>query len=133
MYIVIYMISLYEILINEVSGPTDSLIIDAINNKKIIALYYMGDKETAPGWRSGIIPVCFGTKNTKKGSFKYIRAWQTAGKTLSQVPEWKLFRVDRIRNWNVSSSKKADTVPDSRFNKSGDKFMDRIIVMAKFD
>lgn len=93
----------------------------------------MGDKETAPGWRSGIIPVCFGTKNTKKGSFKYIRAWQTAGKTLSQVPEWKLFRVDRIRNWNVSSSKKADTVPDSRFNKSGDKFMDRIIVMAKFD
>lgn len=126
------MIRLYEILINEVSGPTDSLVIDAINNKKYVALYYMGDKETAPGWRTGIIPVCFGTKNTSKGTFKYIRAWQTAGKTLTQVPEWKLFRLDRIRNWNVSGTKKATEVPDSRFNSSGDKFMDRVIVMAKF-
>lgn len=127
------MIRLYEILINEVSGPSDSLVIDAINNKKYVALYYMGDQETAPGWRTGIIPVCFGTKNTKRGTFKYIRAWQTAGKTLTYVPEWKLFRLDRIRNWNVSGKKKATEVPDSRFNSMGDKFMDRIIVMAKFN
>lgn len=131
MLIFITMINLYEILINEVSGPTDSIIVDVINNNKMVAFYYKGDKETAPGWRTGIIPVCFGTKNTKRGTFKYIRAWQTAGKTLSQVPEWKLFRVDRIRNWNIGS-RKAMEVPDNRFNSSGDKFMDRIIVIAKF-
>jgi hypothetical protein len=64
------MINLYEILINEVSGPTDSIIIDAINNNKIVAFYYKGDKENSPGWRTGIVPVCFGTKNTKKGTLK---------------------------------------------------------------
>lgn len=125
------MIHLHEILINEVSGPTDSIIIDVINNNKIVAFYYKGDKENAPGWRTGIVPVCFGTKNTKRGNFKYIRAWQPAGKTLSQIPDWKLFRVDRIRNWNIGS-KKATEVPDQRFNPSGDKFMDRVIVISKF-
>jgi predicted DNA-binding transcriptional regulator YafY len=122
------MISLMEILLNEVGGPTDSLIIDAINNNKIITIYYKGDKETAPGWRTGVIPVCFGITNGKK----YLRAWQTAGKTLTYTPEWKLFRVDRIRNWNVAGTKKALEVPDNRFNPSGDKQISRIIAIAKY-
>ena len=122
------MISLMQILLNEAAGPTDSIIIDAVTNKRVIALYYKGDKETSPGWRIGIVPVCFGITNGKK----YLRAWQTSGKTLSEVPEWKLFRVDRIRNWNVVGNKTATDVPDDRFNPNGDKQIRNVLAIAKF-
>lgn len=130
------MISLYEILINEAGfKPLESVILKAIENKQIIAIYYKGDKESSAGWRKGVIPLVYAEY---KGN-KYIRAWQTDGKTLSSTPDWKLFRVDRIRNWNVVSQKTITTPPDSRWNPSGDdwnkhigKGFDKIIKIAKF-
>lgn len=122
------MISLLEILLNEIGGPTDDLLKNAVEKKQIIALYYKGDKETSPGWRIGVVPVCFGITNGKK----YLRVWQNGGKTLSQIPDWKLLRVDRIRNWNVIGKKVATEVPDERFNPNGDKQIQKIIAIAKF-
>ena len=122
------MISLTEILLLTEAAPQDSVLVNAINDKKIIAIYYKGDRENSPGWRTGIIPVCFGLTDGKK----YLRVWQTAGKTLTEVPGWKLFRVDRIRNLNVLSTKTADKVPDSRFNPSGNRQILDILAIAKF-
>lgn len=122
------MISLTEILLLTEAAPQDSVLVKAINDKKIIAIYYKGDRENSAGWRTGVIPVCFGLTDGKK----YLRVWQTAGKTLTEVPGWKLFRVDRIRNLNVLSSKTADKVPDSRFNPSGDRQIQNILAIAKF-
>jgi predicted DNA-binding transcriptional regulator YafY len=122
------MISLTEILLLTEAAPQDSVLIGAVKEKKIIALYYKGDRENSPGWRTGIIPVCFGTTAGKK----YLRVWQTTGKTTTQIPGWKLLRVDRISNINVLSKKTADKVPDSRFNSSGDKQIQNILAIAKF-
>jgi len=131
------MVKLYEILINEFLSPTEveKLIRNAIDRKQIIAIYYQGDKETGPGWRKGIIPLVLATYQGKK----YIRAWQTDGKTLSGVPDWKLFRLDRIKNWNLVSQKTISVPPDSRWNPNGDdwnkhigKGFDAILKIAKF-
>lgn len=129
------MITLYEILINEANTSIESVIKDAIQNKRVLSLYYKGDKEEAGGWRKGVYPLVLATYKGKK----YVRAWQESGKTLSGVPEWKLFRLDRIRNWNASSSKVLTTPPDSRWNPNGDnwqtfggKGFDKILKIAKF-
>lgn len=129
------MISLYNILINEASTPVETAILNAIKNKQQVALYYMGDKEEGPGWRKGVYPLLLATYKGKK----YVRAWQESGKTLSQVPEWKLFRLDRIRNWNLMSTKRLTAPPDSRWNPNGDNWkafgkrgFDSIIAQAKF-
>ena len=122
------MISLTEILLLTEAAPQDSVLVNAVNDKKILALYYKGDRENSPGWRTGIIPVCFGITSGKK----YLRVWQTTGKTTTQIPGWKLLRVDRISNINVLSKKTADSVPDSRFNSSGDRQIQNVLAIAKF-
>ena len=129
------MISLYTMLVNEARTPVESVILNAIKNKQQLALYYMGDKEESPGWRRGVYPLVLATY---KGN-KYVRAWQEGGKTLSDIPEWKLFRLDRIRNWNAASQKQLTSPPDSRWNPNGDNWrgfggngFDKIILQAKF-
>ena len=39
------MISLTEILLLTEAAPQDSVLVNAVNDKKIIALYYKGDRE----------------------------------------------------------------------------------------
>jgi predicted DNA-binding transcriptional regulator YafY len=112
----------------ELSGM-DKQIADAIVNKRIIKLYYQGDKEEDPGWRTSVKPVCFGSR---KG-VKYVRAWQDSGKTITKVPAWKLFRLDRIGEWQVAGTKTFYTPPRADFNPSGDKHLDIIYAIADFN
>lgn len=101
---------------------------DAIINKRVVSFDYMGDKENAPGKRTGVEPVCYGiTKNRK-----YIRAWQRTGDTTSKVPAWKFFRVDRIKNWQPTGTETFTAPPSANFNPNGDKHIDKIIAIADF-
>lgn len=99
-------------LLNE--GISESRIVDAINEHKIIYIYYAGDETVLKGYRT-IRPFVLGTH--KDTSNKVLRAWQDAGSTDSfnkQVgvkprmgherhsgpkgvqPGWRLFLIDKI-------------------------------------
>jgi predicted DNA-binding transcriptional regulator YafY len=114
----------------------DDPIEEAIVNKRVVSMYYKGDKEEAPGFRTGIEPVCYGERN----GVQYLRAWQKGGKSVSadkdggkkQLPSWRFFRVDRIRQWKVTGNETFTSPPAANFNPNGDKHMDKIIAIADF-
>jgi predicted DNA-binding transcriptional regulator YafY len=114
----------------------DDPIVDAIRNKRVVSFYYKGDKEEAPGYRTGIEPVCYG----KRKGIKYLRAWQKGGKSVSaekgdkkrQLPSWRFFRVDRIRAWKPTGTETFTDPPSANFNPYGDKLMDTILIVADF-
>ena len=123
--------SLKHILLEAV-GDKD-LIMDLIRNNRIATIYYKGEKENAPGWRT-ILPVAYGNHNSKTyGTKDYIRAWQWKGKSVGGIPEWKLFRTDRMTNWNLAATQVVNDVPDNRYNPAGDKWMDTLYIHAKFN
>lgn len=111
---------------------------DAIINKRVVSFDYMGDKENAPGKRTGVEPVCYGVTKNKK----YIRAWQKGGFSKSlkdnpdkkdrELPGWRLFRVDRIKNWTPTGNETFTASPADNFNKNGDGHIDRIIAIVDF-
>jgi len=108
---------------------------DAIVNKRIVRMEYMGDEEEAPGWRDEVKPVCYGSR---KG-VKYIRAWVGSGKSVSgekpgskkPLPGWRFFRQDRIKKWEVNSTETFKDPPDEKF-KPRDKLMDTIFCISDF-
>lgn len=109
---------------------------DAITNKRYIRMYYQGDEENEPGWRTDVEPVCYGSR---KG-VKYIRAWVGSGKSVSgeknpqkkSLPGWRFFREDRIKRWEVDSTRTFDKPPSSNFNPKGDKLLDSIFCISDF-
>lgn len=109
---------------------------DAIINKRIVTMYYKGDEEEAPGWRTNVEAVCYGSR---KG-VKYVRAWVGSGKSVSAdkapdkkaLPGWRFFRQDRIQKWNVDATKTFTAPPKSDFNPKGDKLMDTIFCISDF-
>lgn len=117
---------LNEMFLTEAFEPNHQSLIDLVANKRIISFYYKGDKETGPGWRT-VEPVCYGER---KG-VRYLRAWQQAGKTTTINNAWKFFRIDRIKNWNLSSNKINDKARD-KFNPKGDKLLDKIYAISDY-
>ena len=99
----------------------------AIKNRNTAVIYYEGDTINNPGWRT-IEPVCAGT--TKKNN-PVVRAWQTEGATDTEVPGWKFFRLDRVRNWNPTTENFNEARPN--YNPNGDKSMNQVWINAKFD
>lgn len=99
----------------------------AISNKNITLIYYEGDTVNNPGWRT-IEPVCAGT--TKRDN-PVVRAWQIEGATDTEVPGWKFFRLDRIRNFNPTMDNFLEVRPN--YNPNGDKSMNQVWINAKFD
>jgi hypothetical protein len=126
-------------ILEEAFEASPDKITDSITNKRVITIYYMGDKENKPGWRK-IEPYAYGTGTNKSGTVEYVRAWQLGGPSVSAgkqgkqfrpMPGWRFFRVDRIKNWNVSSNQTFDK-PRPNFNVNGDKLMTKIIALADF-
>lgn len=121
----------------KVNQPGEDPIADAIVNKRVVSMYYKGDKENEPGFRTGIEPVCYGTM---KGE-KYLRAWQKGGTSVSaesgdqkrQLPSWRFFKVSRIRQWKVTGNDVFTVPPAANFNPKGDKMMDSVIAIADFN
>lgn len=87
-------------------GVGNSPIIDAINNRKYIYIYYAGDKTIMKGYRT-ILPMVLG-ENANTGN-RLLRAWQVNGNSDSQdkylnknaKPEhgWRLFNVENITSF----------------------------------
>lgn len=100
--------------------PSEKKIIDAINNRNFVGIYYADEDATTKVVKSGfrlIEPYVYGRND--KGDKFYIRAFvimdtsrddqanpkfKTKRKSVSlstRKPYWRLFRVDRIEDWQT--------------------------------
>lgn len=121
------LLEIYEkIAINESTSVNS--IVDSIKNKYQVVINYEGDPEhgVAPGKRV-IQAYVYGL--TKAGN-PVIRAYQPYGDTVTTVPEWKFFRLDRIKSWSPTYAK--TLVPAPKFNPLGDKTMSVVYTIADF-
>lgn len=95
-----------KLLLKEEVG--ENAIVDAINKRKIIYIYYVGDKNNKRGYRT-IRPMVYGITKAGNG---VVRAWQEAGASDSakignrypdakgrMKPGWRLFRVDAMTSF----------------------------------
>ena len=120
--------SLKRIIIKEAISR-DS-VIDAIRNKKVVTIYYAGDKTINKGYREVEI-VAIGPHI--KSDNTVVRAWQRRGAsdTPDNQPGWRLFRLDKINN--ISPTSDTFETPRPYFNPSGDKHMSQVFEIASFD
>ena len=98
----------------------------AIDNKIRIKIFYRGDKNIAAGQRT-IEVYAYGLSSAGN---QVMRAFQLAGDTQTEIPDWKLFRVDRISRW-VETNQRFDQ-PRPKFNPNGDRSMSTVYKIAKF-
>ena len=115
-----------KVRINE-SASVDS-ITDAIKNKYQVVINYEGDPShgIAPGKR--VVEV-YAYGLTKAGN-PCFRAYQPYGDTVTETPEWKLFRVDRVVSWEPTYKKILRPAP--KFNPNGDGSMSQVFTIADF-
>ena len=75
----------------------------AINEKKVVTIFYEGDETVSRGARA-IEPVVLGT-HFQSGN-PVVRAWQIQGAsdTPDNLPGWRMFRVDRISRLKVTEN-----------------------------
>jgi predicted DNA-binding transcriptional regulator YafY len=99
---------------------------NAINNKNEVIIYYDGDENTSKGKRN-VEVYAYGISMAGN---PVIRAYQLSGDSDTIVPEWKLFRIDRVSQWSVL--KRRFTTPRPKFNPNGDKSMKSVLNIAKF-
>jgi hypothetical protein len=118
-------------------------IIDAINGRKILYIYYSGDDTVLKGYRT-IKPYVFGVHGDSGN--EVLRAWQDAGSSDSYAgltgrkrqgheysfdtkgrikPGWRLFRVDKISSILPTGEKFSDTKAPEKYNPA-DKDMANI-------
>ena len=129
------MINLYEILqeiLNESVTPQD--VNNAIDNKLQVIINYSDEKNRAPKKRL-IEPYAYGMS---KGGNAVLRAFQYNGDTFRGVPKWKLFRLDRITNWQPTEQH-FNAQPKERgwnaeaYNEHGDNTMTDVLNQVVFD
>jgi len=106
---------------------------DAIKKRQKVVIYYDGDEPGGRGLRE-IEPVCLGYS---KANNLVLRAWDSEGsshtayKGEQPLPGWRLFRVDKILSFKPTGE--IFDVSRPNFNSSGDKSMNRILTIAKFN
>jgi len=115
-----------KLILNE-SVNTNS-VTDAIKNRYRVTINYEGDPShgVAPGIRT-IEVYAYGL--TKAGN-PVIRAYQPYGDTVTKVPSWKFFRLDRVKSWKPTYS--LVTKPAAGFNPNGDRTMSVVYEIANF-
>jgi predicted DNA-binding transcriptional regulator YafY len=117
-------------LICEIAAIDD--IINAIENKQRVIIYYDGDEPGGRGVRE-IEPVCLGVS---KAGNRVLRAWDSEGSSHSSftgeqpLPGWRLFRLDKILSHKPTGEVYSE--PKSGYNFNGDKSMVSVIINAKF-
>lgn len=111
-----------------------SKVIDAIDNHKRILINYKtdgGDEANGPR-----IAELYAYGLTKAGN-PVVRAFQPYGDTTTSVPNWKMFRLDRITSWKDTGQRfdhpASDDYNVGEFNKNGDKTMATVYKIASFD
>ena len=67
-----------------------------------------------------------------------LRAFQPYGDTKTKTPHWKLFRLDKIENWDILWKRRSFDEPpgqftvDGEYNPNGDKSMSTVYLSANF-
>lgn len=106
---------------------------NAIDDKKVISIYYDGDVPGGPGLRS-IEPVCLFVH--KDSGNLNLCAWEREGASHKVavgdgvLPGWRLFRLDKILSWNPTGENFDEMRPG--FNPNGDKRASSIKFIANF-
>lgn len=122
--------------LNEDANP--SQVRDAIKKRHKAEIYYW-EEGTKGSKRRVIEPVAYGLS---KGGRPVVRAFQPMGDTRSDSPEWKMFRLDRIRNWRSLRNNHFDEPPgpeydetlrNKKYNPDGDKGMSVCYLNADFE
>ena len=109
-------------------------VVDAIDNRRGILMSY-DDGESGHTGRRYIEPYAYGA--TKSGN-PCIRAYQYYGDTKRGTPKWKLFRLDRILDWEDSGNT-FDVEPKARgwaaeeYNSNGDGSMSAVYRLVRLD
>ena len=120
--------------INEDASPAQ--VKDAIKKRYQAEIEYY-EPGTNGSKRRVIQPVAYGLS---KGNNPVVRAFQPMGDTRSESPEWKMFRLDRIRTWKPKRNNRFNEPPgpnyphlkDKKYNPDGDKGMNVVYMNADF-
>ena len=129
------MLNLYEILKEVLNESVSSdYVNDAINNKYRILINYDDEDNHATGTRL-VEPYVLGY--TKAGNLAF-RGYQYEGDTVRGVPKWKLFRLDRVINWQPTKQKfnvepKDNGWSAESYNSNGDGSLTSILNQVSFD
>jgi hypothetical protein len=130
------MLNLYEIL-KEVlltESVTSDYINDAIDGKYRILINYDDEKYHATGSRL-VEPYAIGY--TSAGNLAF-RGYQYEGDTVRGIPKWKLFRLDRVINFEPTKQKfnvepRENGWNAEPYNKEGDGSLVQILNQVVFD
>lgn len=128
----IYLNENLNILLTE--SIAQSLVYDAIQNHNVVEINYDGDENIAKGKRI-IEPYVLG-RSSKNNIV--IRAFQPNGDTQTSVPNWKMFRVDKISYWKPTK-KTFNNTPQERgfnvepYNENGDNNIRSIRIQVHFN
>ena len=125
---------LREILLEESVSVED--ITDAIDNHTRVIMNYNSTRGEGNNTGPRVVEV-YAYGLTKAGN-PVIRAFQPYGDTTSRVPSWKMFRLDRIDNWNPTNQTFNRPASDyykglGDFNPNGDNTMSIVYKVTKFD
>ena len=103
---------------------------NAIRNKNVVMITYNDEKENPPLGKRWIYPCALVDMN---GQGKLaIRAYAYNGASRrGEIPDWRLFRLDRIQSWNPTNSR-FTKAPDNRYNENGDKQY-QVLLQVHFD
>ena len=116
-----------KLILNESVSPNS--VTDSIKNKYRVTINYEGDP--AHGIAPGIRTIEIYAYGLTKAGNPVIRAYQPYGDTVSTVPSWKFFRLDRVKTWKPTYS--LVTQPAPGFNPNGDKSMSEVYTIADFN
>jgi hypothetical protein len=128
-----YLKTLIESIITEEINITK--VTDAIRKRKPVKITYKADDEPRGQGERIIHPVAYGV--SKAGNM-VLRAFQPYGDTKTKTPHWKLFRLDKIQNWNILWKRRSFDEPpgqftaDGDYNPNGDKSMATVYLSANF-
>lgn len=92
---------------------------DAIENKKIVKINYLGDEDTPRGER---LIETYLIGRTVANNLA-IRAYQVSGVTKTFQPDWKIFLISKIENWDEQNE---NFIVRSDYNSYGDKMFKSI-------
>lgn len=128
-----YIKNIIKEILTEEARITD--VSNAIRQRKEVKINYEADDEPKGKGERIIQPVAYGL--SKAGNL-VLRAFQPYGDTKTKVPHWKMFRLDKILNWKTLWGKTFNEPPaqypaEGEFNKSGDKTMSRVYLVANFE
>jgi hypothetical protein len=103
-------------------------ILNAMDGRNVCSLNYDDNEDPGGKGTRWVEIYCYG--KSKSGN-DVIRVYQIGGDTKTIQPGWKLFRVDRMLNFNKLSGR--FNQPRPKFNPNNDKSMESVYKITNFE